>query len=90
MSKEVQKNVLSQPVQDWLKKHVRYDGNNILIVEARNNADTWLKLDQLIESGFRLTTAFSEVDVISNTYIFEQPDWRKGKDTLSEVTKDSF
>jgi len=90
MSEEVQKNVISQHVQDWLKKHVQYDGNNILIVQARNNADTWLKLDQLIEAGFRLTSAFSEVDVLSNTYIFEQPDWRKRKMKLDEVTKDSF
>ncbi len=90
MSKEVQKNVISQQVQDWLKNHVRYDGNNILIVQARNNADTWLKLDQLIESGFRLTSAFSEVDVLSKTYIFEQPDWRKRKPKRDEVIKDSF
>ncbi len=86
MSKEVQKNVFSKHVQDWLKKHVQYDGNNILIVQARNNADTWLKLDQLIESGFRLTTAFSEVDVINNTYIFEQPDWRNRREKLAEIT----
>jgi len=86
MFEEVQKNVLSQHVQDWLKEHVQYDGNNILIVQARNNADTWLKLDQLI----RLASAYSEVDVLNNTYIFEQPDWRKRKETLGEVTKDSF
>ena len=90
MSEEVQRNMLSKPVEAWLKEHVLYDGNNVLILQSRNNADTWLKLDQLIESGFRLISAFSEVDVINNTYIFEQPDWRKRKEKLDEVTKDDF
>jgi len=90
MSEELQQNVLFQHVQDWLKKHVQYDGNNILILQAENNADTWLKLDQLFESGFRLISAFSEVDVLSKTYIFEQPDWRKRKPKRDEVIKDSF
>jgi len=90
MSEEVQRNMLSQHVLAWLKKHVLYDGNNVVILQSRNNADTWLKLDQLVESGFRLISAFSEVDVINNTYIFEQPDWRKRKEKLDEVTKDDF
>ena len=89
-SEEVQKNVISQQVQDWLKKHAQYDGNNILIAQARNNADTWLKLDQLVELGFILASAFSEIVVLNNTYIFEHPDWRKRKKKLGETTKDSF
>jgi len=90
VSKELQKTIIPKPVQDWLKKHTLYDGNNILIVQSRNNADTWLKLDQLVEFGFRLVSAFSEVDVTNNTYIFEQPDWRKRREELAENTKDSF
>ena len=76
--KEIPK--LSKGLEAFLEKYTSYDGNNILIVQAPNGQGTWIRTDQLISYGFKLLSAFSEVDVIDHTLIFEQPDWRKRND----------
>lgn len=71
---------LAKGLKAFLKKHTSYDGNNILIVQAPNGHKTWIRTDQLISYGFKLISAFSEVDVMDHTLIFEQPEWRKRND----------
>jgi len=80
MSDEKEIPKLSKGLESFLKKHTRYDGNNILVVQAPNGPETWIRTDQLISYGFKLISAFSEVDTIDHTLIFEHPEWRKRND----------
>ena len=77
-AKEIHK--FSEGLEAFLKKHTSYAGNNILIVQAPNGHETWIRTDQLISYGFKLISAFSEVDVMDHTLIFEQLEWRKRND----------